>query len=166
MFVRLTRTTRLLTGSLACLAALALVAVEAPRAEAQTTAALINQQRAAHGLAPVAYNPQLVGASIRHSRDMRNNAFSSHTGSDGSTPGQRIAQAGYPAAKTGEIIGYSFGSPGFVWADRDMVNWWMNSPGHRAHILDPAFTEFGSTMASRTTNGVMHKYWTVVFGRR
>ena len=42
----------------------------------------------------------------------------------------------------------------------------MSSPGHRAHVLDPAYTEFGSTMAFRTVNGIQHKYWTVVFGRR
>ena len=55
---------------------------------------------------------------------MRNNAFSSHTGSDGSTIGQRVAQAGYPGAvKFGEIIGYAVGAPGSVWTDRDMVNW-------------------------------------------
>ena len=166
MTVRLTRTARLLAASLACLAGLALTAVQAPQAEAQTTAALINQQRAAHGLAPVVYNAQLVSASIRHSRDQRNNAFSSHTGSDGSTAGQRITAAGYPAVKYGEIIGHAWGAPTAIWGDRDMINWWMNSPGHRAHILDAGYTEFGSTMASRTTNGVQHKYWTVVFGRR
>lgn len=163
MLVRLTHTARLLT---AALGALVLVAVAAPQSQAQTTAALINEQRAAHGLARVNYNAQLSAASIRHSRDMRNNAFSSHTGSDGSTIGQRVAQAGYPAVKFGEIIGYAVGAPGSVWTDRDMVNWWMSSPGHRAHVLDPAYTEFGSTMAFRTVNGIQHKYWTVVFGRR
>ena len=127
--------------------ALVLVAVAAPHDRPRPPRRSSTSSGAAHGLAWSTTTPSCPPRSIRHSRDMRNNAFSSHTGSDGSTIGQR-AQAGYPAVKFGEIIGYAVGAPGSVWTDRDMVNWVMSSPGHRAHVLDPAYTEFGSTMAS------------------
>ena len=145
--------------------ALVLVAVAAPQAQAQTTAALINEQRAAHGLACNNYNAQLSAArsAIRETCATPSRA----------TPGPTARRSGSGSpwrlprrVKFGEIIGYAVGAPGSVWTDRDMVNCVMSSPGHRAHVLDPAYTEFGSTMAFRTVNGIQHKYWTVVFGRR
>ena len=70
-----------------------------------------------------------------------------HLGSDGSTPQQRIADAGYaPVSRTGEIMYFALGLPGnSVQAN---VDWWMNSPPHRALIEDCGFTHAGSVSST------------------
>lgn len=123
-------------------------------------AALINQQRADHGLTAYTLVPELTQSSRRHSRDMADNNFTGHTGSDGSTAGQRMSEAGYQWAAAGENIGWGFaGNP------NSMVNWWMNSPPHRAAILSTTFVDFGVGYARNSSSDWGH-YWTVNFGRR
>ena len=65
---------------------------------------LTNQQRANYGLPPLAANAALAAAATAHSNDMANKNFFSHTGSDGSNPGQRISRAGYNWYTYGENI--------------------------------------------------------------
>ena len=101
----------------------------------------INAARAANGCGPVAANPQLSAAAARQANDMLANNVRSHTGSDGSSVGQRITAAGYTQyANVGEII---FWSTGVGAVPAAAVNWWMNSPGHRAIITDCGMTEAG-----------------------
>ena len=101
----------------------------------------INATRAANGCGPVAANPQLTAAATRQANDMLANGVRSHTGSDGSSVVQRVTDAGYaPYANVGEIIFWSTGLGG---APGAAVNWWMNSPGHRAIITDCTMTEAG-----------------------
>ena len=59
-------------------------------ANEQAIAALINQQRNAIGLPSLSLVSELTQAARRHSRDMADRNFTSHTGSDGSTGGQRM----------------------------------------------------------------------------
>jgi uncharacterized protein YkwD len=66
--------------------------------------ALTNQQRALYGLPPLTANSALTSAAAVHSNDMADNNFFSHTGSDGSNPGQRISRAGYSYYTYGENI--------------------------------------------------------------
>ncbi|HEY7723189.1 MAG TPA: CAP domain-containing protein [Pedococcus sp.] len=113
---------------------------------AQDLLAQINAKRAAVGCQAVSGNDQLRAAAERHAVDMRDNPAvrtdPNHKGSDGSTPQQRIAEAGYaPASRTGEIMYFALGPPGnSVQAN---VDWWMNSPPHRALIEDCSFTHAG-----------------------
>ncbi|KUI39866.1 secretion protein [Mycobacterium sp. IS-1590] len=101
----------------------------------------INSARAANGCGPVAANPQLSAAAARQANDMLANNVRSHTGSDGSSVGQRIAAAGYTQySNAGEII---FWSTGVGAVPAAAVDWWMNSPGHRAIITDCGMTEAG-----------------------
>ena len=65
---------------------------------------LINDERAARGLDPLALDLRLGAAALRHSEDMADGCFLSHTGSDGSSPGTRIAEAGY-SPWSGEVAG-------------------------------------------------------------
>jgi uncharacterized protein YkwD len=106
----------------------------------------INATRAANGCGAVAANPQLTAAAARHANDMLANGVSAHTGSDGSSLVQRVTDAGYtPYAKLGEVVFWgtgSFGTPAAA------VNWWMNSPGHRAIITDCEMTEAGFSAVS------------------
>lgn len=65
---------------------------------------LTNLQRANYGLPPLTANAALTAAALAHSNDMATNNFFSHTGSDGSSPGQRISRAGYSYYTYGENI--------------------------------------------------------------
>jgi hypothetical protein len=97
---------------------------------------------------PVAINARLSEGSLVHTRDMLNNAFQGHTGTDGSSAGDRITRKGYKWARWRENV-YSYAlSPlhlhaGFV------VDWGagpggMQDPrGHRVGIMDPAVSEIG-----------------------
>ena len=127
----------------------------------QTVADLINQRRDENGgLAPLPLVSELTQSARRHSRDMADNNFTSHTGSDGSDAGQRMEEAGYDWIMWGEIIAWGFGGN-----PESAVNWWMNSPGHRAIILDDGYEDFGVGYARNQNSDWIH-YWTVNFGKR
>jgi uncharacterized protein YkwD len=131
------------------------------------TRCLINNEREARGLAPLRYYISLRGstyvnvlasAAYKHNQDMVTNHFLSHAGSDGSTPQTRMAAYGW---NTGEII---YNGSGYLSTPRAAVNWWMNSPGHRALILNPGFREFASAVSYLTTWGAYGGTYTVTFG--
>lgn len=106
----------------------------------------INATRAANGCGPVAANPQLTASAERQARDMLDNGVQAHTGSDGSSLAQRVTDAGYTSyADLGEVIFWGTGSLG---NPATAVNWWMNSPGHRAIITDCGLTEAGFSAVS------------------
>lgn len=101
----------------------------------------INATRAANGCGPVAPNPQLTASAARQANDMLRTGVAAHTGSDGSTLAQRVADAGYNGyADLGEVVFWGTGLAGNPSA---AVNWWMNSPGHRAIITNCGLTEAG-----------------------
>ncbi len=124
------------------------------------TVAEINRRRQAHGCPAVVFNQALTLAAERHSKDMATNNFFSHTGSDGSTFSQRIVQAGYsPYQKIGEILAAGYSSP------KAVVDGWMNSPGHRAIMLDCIYDDIGISLETRSGT-TYHYYWTATFGKQ
>jgi len=93
-----------------------------------------------------------------HSRDMGDNNFFSHTGSDGLSPGDRVTNAGYVWAAVGENI--AAGQPTI---DAVMTAW-LSSAGHCANIMSTSYTEIGA--ASYAVSGSDYPiYWTQVFAR-
>lgn len=118
---------------------------------------LANQQRKARGLAPLAINTALTKAAKVHSNDQAARNKMTHTGSNGSNPGQRIAAQKYPARTWGENV-----AAGYVTATA-VMNGWMNSPGHRANILSPQFKEIGVAATTGTSGAI---YWTMVLAAR
>ncbi|MFS8201557.1 CAP domain-containing protein [Streptomyces sp. CWNU-52B] len=117
--------------------------------------ALTNAERAAAGLAPLAEDPLLTRAAQAHSADMVARAFYSHTAPDGSEPWHRAAAAGSTRRTIGENIACGQRSAA------EVVQGWMDSPGHRANILKPAFTHIGVGFAGGGSAGT---YWTQLFG--
>ena len=106
----------------------------------------INATRAANGCGPVAANPQLTAAAARLANDLLASGVEGHTGSDGSSLVQRVTDAGYaPYAALGEIVFWGTGSAGTPAA---AVTGWMNSPGHRAIIVDCEFADAGFSAVS------------------
>jgi uncharacterized protein YkwD len=144
------------------LLAVTLTALALSSAHAQDTARvldLVNQHRAAAGLSPLIRAAELDSAARRHSDDMATHNFMSHTGSDGSTPGQRISAAGYQWSTYGENIAAGYSTAEAV------VNAWMNSSGHRANILNSRYKEIGLAVTYRA--GTTYRYyWTQDFGLR
>ena len=106
----------LLVSAVTMAAVSSVLAAVSARADGDQGAAVlsqINTTRAAQGCGPVAANAQLTAAAARHAKDMLVNKVQSHTGSDGSSVVQRIADAGYGSnAKVGEIVFWSTGPGG------------------------------------------------------
>jgi uncharacterized protein YkwD len=91
-------------------------------------------------------DPRLTAAAQRHANDMLKNGVDGHIGSDGSSPQARIADAGYTmTGSTGEIVYWGTGSAATPSLALDL---WMESPAHRAIILNCAFTAAGFATAS------------------
>ncbi|QIB42372.1 CAP domain-containing protein [Streptomyces aureoverticillatus] len=129
-----------------------------PQGLARTTAdvlTLTNSHRTAAGLRPLAPDLRLTTAAQAHSADMVARAFYSHTAPDGSEPWHRAAAAGSPHRTVGENIACGQRSAA------EVVQGWMDSPGHRANILKPAFTHLGVGYAGGGSAGT---YWTQLFG--
>ena len=97
-------------------------------------------------------NPVLTWAAQAHSADWAAHGTMSHTGSDGSSPGDRLTRAGYLWSAYGENVAY-----GYATAEQVMAGW-MASPGHRANILTCSFKEIGVGFAQPGS------YWTQDFG--
>lgn len=104
------------------------------------------------------WNTRLTDASFRHSSDMASKNFFSHTGSDGSTAFDRAIGAGYVSGGSGEILMKS--TERGVANVKQLVNVWMNSPGHCNIIMQPDHKEMGSACAL----GGGSAYVTVLFG--
>ncbi|MFD0431047.1 CAP domain-containing protein [Streptomyces zhihengii] len=99
--------------------------------------ALVNKERAAAGCGPVTANAKLTKAADDYSDVMAASGVMSHTGPDGSTMTSRVEAAGYAWSTLGENIARGQ-------ADAEAVmDAWMNSPGHRANILNCSFDELG-----------------------
>ena len=106
---------------------------------------------------PLRLNPALYGLASAHAADMARYDYFSHTGRDGSTVDSRATRAGYRWRAIGENI-----AAGQVDADA-AVHGWINSPGHCANIMSPAFREMGAAFVVNTQSS-LGIYWTQVFG--
>lgn len=117
--------------------------------------ALINVQREVAGLAPVVLDLYLDAAAEAHSLDMASTPCFQHGSCDGSNWADRVRNYYSVPTSLGEIIAAGYTTPEAV------VDGWMNSPGHRANILNDAFKVAGVALA---TGGTYGTYWTVDFG--
>lgn len=113
---------------------------------------LVNAERAKVGCSALTLNATLSKVAQAHSDDMAVHQNMSHTGSDGSSPGDRITGAGYTWSTYGENVAYGYPTPEQVMAA------WMASPGHKANILNCTFKEIGVGLAQPGS------YWTQDFG--
>lgn len=116
---------------------------------------LVNQERAKVGCRALSANASLQRAAQGHSTDMATNDYFSHTSLDGRTFADRIRAAGYVGSLLAENIAAGQPTASTVMAG------WMSSPGHRANILNCAYTSLGVGLARGGTYGY---YWTQDFG--
>jgi uncharacterized protein YkwD len=128
-----------------CITALSTIAGFAARADDLGTAMYSGVNRLRQTCGAIGDDQGLTAAAQRHANDMLNNGVDGHIGSDGSSPAARIADAGYPrTGYTGEIVYWGTGSAATPSAALDL---WMESPAHRAIILNCAFTAGGFAIA-------------------
>ncbi|MBD2604851.1 pre-peptidase C-terminal domain-containing protein [Scytonema hofmannii FACHB-248] len=122
---------------------------------------LTNAQRLQAGAVPLTLNSKLNNAAQAHSEDMALHDFFNHKGSNGSSIGDRALASGYQFSRLGENIAAGYATP------EDVVQGWLNSPGHRANILNPSYREIGIGYyyLANDTGNINHRYyWTQDFG--
>jgi len=115
---------------------------------------LVNQQRAYAGLPPLTAHWELSRVARYKSADMANKGYFSHTSPTYGTPFQMMENFGLRFTAAGENIAYGQRTP------QEVMNDWMNSPGHRNNILSRSYTHIGVGLA-KNSNGVC--YWTQMF---
>jgi len=115
---------------------------------------LTNQVRRQEGLPTLTWDPALARAARRHSADMLLRGYFQHESPEGRTPRERLsAAAPYELTVTGENL---WGTRSSQPLDperlpRIIVESWLASPGHRANLLNPAFTDLGVGVARQGT---------------
>lgn len=107
-----------------------------------------NAERIKQGLAPLAYSRALRDAAFEHSRDMAEGNFFSHDNPKDTakrTPWLRMAAKGVAGGYRAENIARNTTAAAstYLSAADALVKQWMNSPGHRANILNPRLTSLG-----------------------
>lgn len=100
----------------------------------------INKVRQEKGLKSLQNNEKLAEVARNYSRQMAEKNFFSHTGADGSTVSQRVEAAGIIYWVVGENL---FKGTNITQPVKIAVEGWLESPGHRANIMRPWFTETG-----------------------
>lgn len=93
-------------------------------------ARLTNVAREAEGCGPLRIDEKLRKAARGHSDDMAAKGYFDHTSADGRSPWDRIKAAGYNSSMFAENIARGQATPDAV------VKGWLNSPGHRANIMN------------------------------
>jgi hypothetical protein len=96
---------------------------------------MVNSERAAAGCPPLRFDPQLASMAQSHASDMASRDYFAHS-----------------SGADGENIAYGQTS------SAEVMQEWMNSPGHRANILNCEYTRFGAGYDSAGN------YWVQEFG--
>jgi uncharacterized protein YkwD len=119
----------------------------------------VNAARKREGLKPLRLNPTLAKSAQRHAEDMLKRGYFDHRSPAGTTVRERSRAAGYQWAAIGENIAF-----GQTSVD-EVVETWLESPGHRKNILSPNFSELGVGLAlGRGPDGKYQVLWVQNFG--
>ncbi|WP_411148673.1 CAP domain-containing protein [Streptomyces sp. A30] len=129
------------------------VTVSAETAAAAEVLKLVNDERAKVGCSAVAANSALADLAQDFSEDMAERGFFDHTDPDGQSPWDRAAKAGITDLG-GENIARGQADAAAV------MEAWMNSPGHKANILNCDF----KTLGVGVHMGPGGPWWTQDFG--
>lgn len=130
---------------------------------------LHNETRSEHGAPTLCVEKRLSAAARAHSRDMIERDFYSHETPQGITPAQRVQSAGYGYSLMAENIHLKevsrMGRPSTKDLEAAFEDW-MESPGHRENLLNPALKEVGIGVATGMTQKGMRPMgaYTVDFG--
>lgn len=103
----------------------------------QEVVKLTNAERTKAGLAPFKTDDKLMAAAREKSQDMQSKNYFSHTSPTFGSPFDRMKALGITYKSAGENIAQGQRTP------QEVVQAWMDSPGHRANILNAKFTHIG-----------------------
>ena len=99
--------------------------------------AATNKDRAAYGLPALKLNSKLDTAAQTKANDMVARNYWAHVTPDGKQPWVFFTNAGYSYTAAGENLAYGFNT------STDTEQGWMNSPEHKANVLNSSYTEVG-----------------------
>jgi uncharacterized protein YkwD len=101
-----------------------------------------NDQRTANSLPALNLNGQLDSAAQSKANDMVTRDYWSHNTPDGQTPWSFILAANYSYQTAGENLAYGFDT------SAQTISGWMNSPEHRANVLNTSYKDIGFGIAN------------------
>lgn len=119
---------------------------------------LTNQERDAEKIDGLIVSPILTEAANLKAQDMASKGYFAHTSPEGKTPWYWFDQVGYKYSYAGENLAVDFTES----ADVDKA--WMNSPLHRANIVNKNFKEIGIGMAEGIYEGRVTTFVVQLFG--
>ena len=117
----------------------------------QEVVRLVNDIRSKNGLSPLTLDWELSRVARYKSQDMKDKGYFSHTSPTYGSPFAMMKSFGISYRTAGENIAKGYSTPEAV------VKGWMNSPGHRANILNSSFTHIGVGYVASGS------YWTQMF---
>ena len=106
-----------------------------------------NQKRLENNTNTLSTNSLLEQAALAKANDMASKGYFSHNTPDGKTPWYFLEQVNYKYKYAGENLAVNFTD------SKDVVEAWMNSPGHRANIVKKEYTEIGIAVAEGIYEG-------------
>lgn len=115
---------------------------------------LTNTERAAQNLSPLVENSALTAAAQAHADFMASSGCFDHVCPDEPPVDSRLLQSGYLWSWWAENIAFGYPTP------EQVVTGWMNSPGHRANILNAHLREIGVGVILNAKR----PYWVQDFG--
>ena len=121
---------------------------------------LTNKERASEGLPPLAYNARLFAMAEAKAVDMFLKQYFAHESPTGETIGMLAEKYGYAYLDLGENLAL-----GDFDDNAELVKGWMDSPGHRANIMNGTFTEIGVGIIRENYHGRIVWFAVQEFGR-
>lgn len=115
---------------------------------------LVNVERSKRGLQPLTAHWELSRVARYKSQDMINKNYFSHTSPTYGSPFDMMETFGIRFSAGGENIAMGQRTAA------EVMNSWMNSPGHRSNILSPTYTHIGVGLAKSSSG---RAYWTQLF---
>jgi len=115
---------------------------------------LVNKERAANGLKALTVNNELNKTATLKSEDMAKLNYFDHTSPTYGSPFDMMKKYGITYRTAGENIAMGQATP------EQVMQGWMNSPGHRANILNSSYTQIGVGIAKNAKNQYI---WTQQF---
>ena len=119
---------------------------------------LTNEARLENGLEPLRLSSELAQIASLKAEHMAENEYFAHNSPEGVSPWYWFGAVGYDFVYAGENLAVDFDD------SEDVNDAWLDSPGHRANILDARFTEIGIATFEGEYNGHNTVYVVQMFG--
>ena len=107
-----------------------------------------NIQRQNNGLPPLKYNSSLSESASKKANDMFTHNYWAHTSPSGTTPWDFFKSVDYRYSIAGENLARDF------YDTESLMSGWMNSPTHKANIINSKYQEIGIGVVNGTLGGI------------